>query len=440
MNKIFIVAQREFLTRVKKKTFLLTTIGLPLLIFSVYAMIFYFASNSSDEIKIAVVDEANIFSAKLKSKKDIQFTPLSKIKKQELDSALVKNIYDAYIYIPASFDINSNKDSIHIVSQKTIGIITKSKIEEKLQDVLEENKLTSSLHLSVPQLDSLRQTSHISFVNLKSGEDTNVKSIVSTAVGYGFGILIYIVLLIYGTMVMRGVAEEKTNRIAEVIVSSVKPFQLMMGKIIGIGSVGLLQFFIWIALTLVLNVLLPLVIPGLSHHAANPAMANASQVMQESGPSISALGNMLSQINIPLILGCFLFYFFGGYFMYASLFAAIGSLVSDDPNDAQSLTLPVTMPIIFGFVILMQAVNTPTASIAVFGSLFPLTSPIVMMARVAHGIPEGVSAIQLILSMFLLILGFIGTTWLAAKIYRTGILMYGKKVTFKELGKLIFKK
>ncbi|MCX6210443.1 MAG: ABC transporter permease [Bacteroidetes bacterium] len=436
MNKISIVAKREFLTRVKKKTFLLTTIGLPLLIFGVYALIFYFAANSSEDTKIAVVDEANIFNNKLTDKgKEIHFLSVKNTTKIELDSAVAKNTYDAYIYIPKSFSLNNLKDSIHIVSQKSIGIITQSKIEDKLSNILEENKLTTSLNLTKQQLDSLKQTNSISFVNLKSGENTNVKSVASTLVGYGFGILIYVVLLIYGTMVMRGVAEEKTNRIAEVIVSSVKPFQLMMGKIIGIGSVGLLQFFIWIMLTFVLQFLLPLFM----HVPQNPAMAGAADTMQQTNV-MAKFGEIISQINMPLILCCFLFYFFAGYFMYASLFAAIGSLVSDDPNDAQSLTLPVTMPIIFGFIIMMQAVNTPTSSISVFGSLFPLTSPIVMMARVAHGVPEGVSVFQLILSMVLLILGFIGTTWIAAKIYRTGILMYGKKVTFKELGKLIFRK
>ncbi len=437
MSKIFIVAKREFLTRVKKKTFLLTTIGLPVLIFGIYALIFYFASSSNDDTKIAVVDEANVFKNKLSDTgKDIHFLSVKNKTKQELDSAVSKNEYDAYIYIPSTFSLNNLKDSIHIVTQKSIGMITKSKIENKLNDVLEENKLTTSLNLNKSQLDSLRITNVVSFVSLTSGKDTNDKSIASTAVGYGFGFLIYIVLLIYGTMVMRGVAEEKTNRIAEVIVSSIKPFQLMMGKIVGIGSVGLLQFFIWIALTFILNFLVPLLMHTNSH---NPAMAGAVDSVQQAG-AMTKISGIISQINIPLIVCCFMFYFFAGYFMYASLFAAIGSLVSDDPNDAQSLTLPVTMPIIFGFVIMMQAVNSPTSSIAVFGSLFPLTSPIVMMARVAHGVPDGVSVFQLILSMLLLIVGFIGTTWVAAKIYRTGILMYGKKVTFKELGKLVFRK
>jgi ABC-2 type transport system permease protein len=148
----------------------------------------------------------------------------------------------------------------------------------------------------------------------------------------------------------------------------------------------------------------------------------------------------LSTVNWPLIIGCFLFYFLGGYFLYSSLFAAVGSTVNEDPQDAQSLMLPVTLPIIFGIVIMMQAVNNPNSGLAVFGSLFPLTSPIVMVARVAYGVPDGVTTFQLILSMVLLIAGFIGTTWLAGKIYRTGILMYGKKVTLKEVAKWIVRK
>ena len=150
--------------------------------------------------------------------------------------------------------------------------------------------------------------------------------------------------------------------------------------------------------------------------------------------------NGLNQINFPLIIGCFIFYFLGGYLLYSSLFAAVGSAVNEDPQDAQSLMLPITMPIIFAMVIMTKAVNDPNSSLAVFGSLFPLTSPIVMMARIAHGIPDGVTVMQLILSMLLLVLGFLGSTWMAAKIYRTGILMYGKKTTWKEMWKWAFKK
>ena len=242
---------------------------------------------------------------------------------------------------------------------------------------------------------------------------------------------------------MRGVMEEKVSRIAEVMVSSVKPFQLMMGKITGIGAVGLIQFIIWIVLVFGLQLLLPLIFPNLLHQMQGqpmqPGGMQAAQAVQQSG-AMSGLVNGLNQINFPLIIGCFIFYFLGGYLLYSSLFAAVGSAVNEDPQDAQSLMLPITMPIIFAMVIMTKAVNDPNSSLAVFGSLFPLTSPIVMMARIAHGIPDGVTVMQLILSMLLLVLGFLGSTWMAAKIYRTGILMYGKKTTWKEMWKWAFKK
>lgn len=439
MNKIFIIAKREFLTRVRKKTFLLTTIGLPLLIFGIYALLIHFAVNSTESTTIAVQDEANVFNGKLKGSKDMSYVFVNHQTKSDLDSAVAKEKYDGYILVPAAFKATDSISLIQVVSKKSIGLMAQSNIRDELQSILEDNNFIQKLHITKQQLDSLRKTDKVSFVNMSSGKDSSSKTAASTAIGYGFGFLIYIVLLIYGTMVMRGVAEEKTNRIAEVIISSVKPFQLMMGKIVGIGSVGLLQFFIWITLTIILQFLLPLIFPGMLHSVQGASVAQAAQVAEQSG-MLSKINEALSQVNIPLIIGCFLFYFFGGYFMYASLFAAIGSLVSDDPNEAQSLTLPVTMPIIFGIVILMQAIQVPNSPIAVFGSLFPLTSPIVMMARVAHGVPEGVSALQLVLSMILLVLGFIGTTWLAGKIYRTGILMYGKKVNFKELAKWIVRK
>jgi len=444
MNKIFIIAQREFLTRVQKKTFLLTTIGLPLLIFGIYALIIYFAVNDTKNYKIAVADEAKIFKSAFQDKdKEFVFTFVNDIKIDSLKSALKAGKYDAYIYIPATFNLGDPKDSLQVISAKSVGLITKNKIEDRLASALEENKLLIGLHLNKTQLDSLQKTSEIKFATITGEKDTDIKAGISYGVGMACGLMIYIILFIYGTMVMRGVAEEKTNRIAEVIISSVKPFQLMMGKILGIGSVGLIQFLIWIFLMLGLQLLLPLISPDLMHQMQSqpiqPGMVAATSAIEKS----SALGNVnaiISQINFKLIIGCFLFYFLGGYFMYASLFAAVGSTVNEDPMDAQTLTLPITMPIIFGFVIMMQAVNNPNSPLAIFGSLFPLTSPIVMMARVAHGIPDGVPVYQLVLSMLFLVIGFISTTWLAGKIYRTGILMYGKKVTWKEIGKWIFRK
>jgi len=217
----------------------------------------------------------------------------------------------------------------------------------------------------------------------------------------------------------------------------------MMGKITGIGAVGLTQFIIWIVIVIGLQFLLPLLFPDMLHQVQaqpmQPAAMQAAQAIKNNG-GVSEIMAGLNQVNFPLIIGCFIFYFLGGYLLYSSLFAAVGSAVNEDPQDAQSLLLPITMPIIFAMVIMTKAVNDPNSGLAVFGSLFPLTSPIVMMARIAHGIPDGVSLFQLILSMALLVGGFLGTTWLAAKIYRTGILMYGKKITWKEMWKWAFRK
>jgi ABC-2 type transport system permease protein len=321
--------------------------------------------------------------------------------------------------------------------------MTREKIENRISKTLEEKRLMA-MNISKTQLDSIQnQKESITFSSSSGKTENQTKVGLSYGVGFVSGFMIYIILFIYGTMVMRGVVEEKVSRIAEVIISSVKPFQLMMGKIIGIGAVGLLQFIIWGVLIFAIQLLIPVLFPQLFEQMqtqpVQPGMMAAAETAKQSG-ALSGIMAGLNEINFPLIIGCFIFYFLGGYFMYASLFAAVGSAANEDMQDAQSLLLPIMMPIIFAIVIMMQAVNNPNGSLAVFGSLFPLTSPIVMMARVAHGIPDGVTVFQLILSMLFLILGFFGTTWLAAKIYRTGILMYGKKVTWKELWKWAVKK
>ena len=437
MNKILIIAQREFLSRVQKKTFLLTTIGLPILIFVFYAMIIYFSIKTTDNFQIAVLDQPNLFNGKLADEDaDIVFSfaqnETASSLKQKVDSGKL----DAYVIIPRTFDLATIKDSLQIVSKKSIGIMTRQKIQNTISSAIEEKKLLTGLSISKNQLDSLQQSNEIKFASTEGKNDSDIKAGISYGVGFGSGFLIYIVLFIYGTMVMRGVMEEKTNRIAEVIISSVKPFQLMMGKITGIGLVGLVQFLIWIVLVIGLQLLLPIIFPDVLHQMQaqpmQPGMMGAANVAHESN-AMSGIMSGIELINWPLILGCFVFYFLGGYFLYSALFAAVGSAVNEDAQDAQSLMLPITMPIIFAMVIMTKAVNDPNSSLAVFGSLFPLTSPIVMMARVAHGVPEGVTVVQLLLSMLFLVIGFIATTWLAAKIYRTGILMYGKKPTLKTL-------
>ena len=274
---------------------------------------------------------------------------------------------------------------------------------------------------------------------IKKGSSTlKANSGLAYGIGFGSGMLIYITLFIYGAAVMRGVMEEKMNRIAEVIISSVKPFQLMAGKIIGIAAVGLTQLLIWFVLIIALSAALSSFI---SHDVLQQAQS-ANTAMGPSANNTAALSfltakNTFAQANWALIIPCFLFYFIGGYLFYAALFAAIGSVVNEDPQEAQSLMLPITMPIILSFVIMMSAATKPDTPIAVWASIIPFSSPIVMMARIPSG---GVPFWQLALSMVSLVAGFILTTMLAAKIYRTGILLYGKKVTFREMSKWLFRK
>lgn len=440
MNKIAIIARREFLSRVQKKTFLLTTILLPVIIFAFYGMIIYFSVKSSDGLHIAIADNANVFGGKIENKDDIEFEFVKDETAESLKSKVTKKQFDGYVFVPASFN-TTGKDSLSFISAKTVGIITRSTIQGRINSALEQQRLLSSLKISKQELDSLKKDNDIHFTTVEGKQDNDTALSISTIVGYVSGFLIYIVLFIYGTMVMRGVMEEKTNRIAEVIVSSVKPFQLMMGKITGIGAVGLVQFVIWIFLIIGLNILLPVIFPGVTEHmASQPIQPPGSQAIHAAKSSGLLHGLNMEGINVPLIVGSFIFYFLGGYLLYSALFAAVGSSVNEDPQDAQSLTLPIIMPIIFAIVIMTKAVNDPTSGLAIFGSLFPLTSPIVMMARIPFGVPGTVPYWQLATSILLLIAGFLFTTWLSGKIYRTGILMYGKKTTWKEMWKWAFRK
>lgn len=437
MSKIALVARREFLSRVQKKTFLLSTILLPLVIFGFYAMIIYFSIKTDTALRIAVADRANIFNGKIEDKEDdFKFT-FVKSSDEELKGKLQHEEYDGYISVPADATVMKT-ENIKVVTAKAIGAMTQDKIERRINHTLENRRLVS-MNINQSTLDSIHNESDIKFSSIEGKEEKENVAGIAQGVGFIAGFLIYIVLFIYGTMVMRGVMEEKMNRIAEVIVSSVKPFQLMMGKITGIGAVGLLQFIIWIVLVLGLQMLLPLIFPGAAHHLQNSGAPQPAGMQVAASAQNGALASVMAglhQINIGLVVGCFIFYFLGGYLLYSSLFAAVGSAVNEDPQDAQSLMMPITFPIIFAIVIMTKAVNDPNSGLALFGSLFPLTSPIVMMGRLPYGVPPW----QLATSIALLVLGFIATTWLAAKIYRTGILMYGKKVTWKEMWKWALRK
>jgi ABC-2 type transport system permease protein len=437
MHKIWLVIKREYFTRVRNKTFILSTILLPLFFIGFIVASAYLSIKSTDEQKIAVQDNNGIFKSSFQSSKAITYEFPADVNVNNFK----EKGYTAFLSIPDKY--NSQQDSISLVSNKQLGVDAEEKVKDQINAAIRnkaflENNINKNVLDSINNIDE-DQLYKFSTV-IKQGDRTEQSnSSLSSAIGFGSGILIYMTLFIYGAAVMRGVMEEKMNRIAEVIISSVKPFQLMAGKIIGIAAVGITQLLIWIVL-----------IVGLSSIASSFISHDMLQHAQNMGTSMGSGGSNSAAVNFMnakntflqaapwgIIIPCFLFYFIGGYLFYAALFAAVGSVVNEDPQEAQSLMLPITMPIILSFIIMTTAANKPDASISVWGSIIPFSSPIVMMARIPSG---SVPTWQIAVSMISLIAGFILTTMLAAKIYRTGILLYGKKVTFKEMGKWLFRK
>lgn len=444
MNKTFLIIQREYLTRVKNRRFLLTTFLMPLLIVVLIAGTTYFSIKGKEDHKIAIVDNNGFFKNNIKNTKEIFYSFPEGV---DTTNYLTKGFTD--ILLIPKFQ-NTAKATYIIRSQKRISITTQESIEKSINAAIEDNMLQSA-GINKLQLDSIHKQSQ--FAELKAVEEDksgNVKESnagLSYAIGFGSGMLIYITMFIYGAMVMRGVMEEKTNRIAEVMVSSVKPFQLMAGKIIGIGAVGLTQFLLWIILIIGLSTAAQAFISHDTMEQVRLMQQNGGMMpggnlakANEGAQKIYEMQHTFSTANWPVIIGCFIFYFLGGYLFYAALFAAVGSVVNEDPQDAQSLMLPITMPIIFSFIIMSNAVQDPSTPIAVWASIIPFSSPMVMMARVAYGIPGTVPYWQLAASMLSLIGGFLFTTWLSGKIYRTGILMYGKKATWKTMFTWAFRK
>lgn len=436
MNKIWLIIKREYFTRVRNKSFILSTILLPLFFIGFIAASAYLSIKSVDKHTIAVKDENGIFKNAFHSDEIIEYEYPDDVNSNNFK----EKGYAGILIIPK--DYNSGKDSVTLLSDKQLGVAAEEKIKDQINSAI-RNKALIENNIDKKILDSINsinqeESYRFTPVVRKGNKTEQSNSGLAYGIGFGSGILIYMTLFIYGAAVMRGVMEEKMNRIAEVIISSVRPFQLMMGKIIGIAAVGITQLLIWIVLIVGLSSLTSLF---LSHDVLQQAQEVNNQ-MGSSANSSMALGilkakNTMLQAPWALILSCFLFYFIAGYLFYASLFAAVGSVVNEDPQEAQALMLPITMPIILSFIIMTTAVAKPDAPISVWASIIPFSSSIVMMARIPTG---GVPLWQLAVSMGSLIAGFILTTMLAAKIYRTGILLYGKKITFKEMGRWLFRK
>lgn len=435
MKQVFLILRREYLTRVKKKSFLLATLLTPLVLPTIIFAIIFFANRDKDSRheEILVLDESGYFGEVFDaSGYDFKYTTgdLEKMK-----SSFAEDGAFGVLYIP-SLDLSDitvrRFEGFQFFSETNASIRTMERIENQIEARLKDLKLQrSGLDHSV--IENLQVNASLSTFNItESGEAKESNSGLSFAVGYGTGFLIYMFIFVYGAQIMQSVLDEKTNRIVEVIVSSVRPFQLMMGKVLGVGAVGLTQILIWIALMATLSTV---GIGLLSGGGSEVMMEAASQQMPQEALSqnqemAANIQSMLASIPVVKILLCFLFYFLGAYFLYGALYAAVGSAV-DSPQDAQQFMFPIIIPIIASIMAMFFVLDDPNGTLAVTLSMIPFTSPIIMMARIPFGVPGW----ELALSMLLLVAGFVGTIYVAGRIYRIGILMYGVKVNWKIMKK-----
>ncbi len=444
MNKLWLIFKREYSVRVRKRTFIIATILMPIAIAALAIGSGYITAMGADaEKKILVKDDSGIFKVSDVDHRNLIFT-FSESEINTLKESYGEEDYDLLVYIPPFKDLSLTTHEVEYFSHEKPGIVQLERIERVIAAAFKEYKIQSS-NIDRDLYDSFHMSIEMESKTTADGaEDAGsgkIAAIIGTILGFMMGILMYMVILIYGQMVMRSVMEEKISRIAEVMISSVRPFQLMMGKILGVGAVGLTQLGIWMILIPLVLTVVPLFVPGLDSGSMTDmssagASAEAIQQVAEEGFDLGLIIDEFMRLNWLMIIPVFILFFLGGYFIYSSVFAAIGSAVDEDLGEAQQFMLPVILPVILAFMIMMSTIENPNSSLAVFGSIFPLFSPIIMPARLPFDPPMW----EIALSLFLLI----GTTllfiWLSGRIYRVGILMYGKKITFRELGRWMFTK
>ncbi len=442
MNKIFLVIEREFMTRVRKKSFIIMTILTPFLFAAMWIIPIVIATmEDKNERNIAVIDDSGLFKDKISETEYLKFTYLDGVKVSDLQGDFKESNYYAVLYIGPM--VASSPDGVLLYSDKQPSMDITSHIASSIKSEIETQKLlTYNIENLDEILNSIKTNVRVRTIQwTKDGEAKESSSELAFGVAYILSFLVYILIFLFGTQVMRGVIEEKSSRIVEVIVSSVKPFQLMMGKILGIAAVSLFQIVIWVILTFGLVTVASSVLLDSPSKMASQT-ESVSSIMDQSGIAqnvpeevanqgfademFTALGNM----NFALIIGGFLFFFIGGYLLYAALFAAVGSAV-DNEADTQQLVMPITIPLIIAILVMVSGLKTPDGPLTFWFSMIPFTSPIIMITRLPYGVPTW----ELILSGALLVATFILTTWFAGKIYRVGILLYGKKHTWKEMWK-----
>ncbi|SDY10513.1 ABC transporter permease [Hymenobacter psychrophilus] len=458
-SNFWLIAQREYLTRVKKRSFLIMTLLVPLIVAAFGFFIVKIATSDNDtQDVVQVLDmSGQNLGARLISTKQMQFKPvqgpLETVKKDYL-----KSEDDGLLYLPAGLSLEAPR-GVQLYAKGNVSIRKQQAVENALDKLFSEDKMRAS-GLSQEKLDALKTNIDVASINLdETGKEKNSNALATSGIAYALAILIYLFIFMYGVQIMRGVGEEKSSRIMEVMLSSVKPFDLMMGKIVGIAGVGLTQFLLWGILSLGATTAVTalfadkLAATAKTEAAANPSgTERAANVMggakvasadataaPDPAAAVSERFSVFKALRgLPLgkIVFGFLVYFLGGYLLYGALFGAIGAAV-DDQTDTQQFMFPITMPLLLSYLIGLSVIlRNPDGPVAFWMSMIPFTSPVAMVIRLPFGVPVW----QLALSIVLLIAGFIFTVWIAARIYRVGVLMYGKKVTYKELSKWLFYK
>lgn len=440
MKKILLVIRREYSTRVRKKSFWILTILVPILIGVVYAIPILLAQKPLEESTVLVVDQTGIFERSFHSTKEVKYFDAGSL--EYAQGRLKEGLADLIVFIPSRETTIPNDAFLYYLSDAP-GIAVQSDVDRQLQEILRNNILLDVHNISVDDYELITNTKiKLHTKDIETGRDGFLE--IKLLAGALLALIIFMAIFMFGGQVMQGVMEEKQSRIVEVIMCSVKPFQLMMGKVVGIGLVGLTQFLLWVLLSGVALLGVQLSNPDLFEQAMvrqnlsevatkgtdMMAQMEAAQAAQDAVANSAALELVqgLVAINFPLLVTMFFIYFLFGYLLYASLFAACGALV-DQGTDGQQFTLPLTVPLLLTILLLPAMVNEPSGTLSTWLSIIPFTSPIAMVFRIPFGVP----IVQVVLSVVLLVIAFPLCTWVASKIYRRGILLYGKKISYKDI-------
>ncbi len=428
MGHLGLIIEREYLNKVTNKSFILATFLTPLIIVGFSLLIGYLTSVNNDAVKnISVVDQTGYFTSSLTNSDDLNFHFINDFNLEE--AKLISKTKSDYglLFIPYYDDLNQIADSIMFISEDAPSISIISRIEGKIERLL-TNRNFQEVGLDLDKINKSKISINLYQESFEGEETTKMDGIIKLVFGMILGMLLYIFIFAYGSMIMMSVIEEKTSRIVEIMISSVKPFQLMMGKILGTSLAGLTQFLVWTILIVMFSYLLTAIF-GIETSTQNSELMLSSSGNMSMNPE--ALDMISAFIDLPLtnIFVAFLIYFIGGYLLYASLFAAIGAAV-DNQTDAQQFVMPITIILVLAlYVGIFTVPEDPNGTVAIIFSYIPFTSPVVMLMR----IPNGVPIYEQIISIIILYLTFTLCIWVAAKIYRVGILMYGKKPSYKEL-------